>query len=156
MKIITALHSVKEDTKDLRWSYRFKISCIDASAILLVSSTYRRMSLRGLKYTLRSNFQLLVKNNSILMSQDHEQLRAPAILELIDERHHISAGEATEKQPRRVLILLKQLPEREKPLLERQKRVAKRQATARKRRANKLGGKSSGETNGHRFFLQSS
>ena len=34
------------------------------------------------------------------MSQDHEKLRAPAILESIDERH-ISAEEATEKQLRK-------------------------------------------------------
>ena len=34
------------------------------------------------------------------MSQDHEKLCAPAMVESIDERH-ISAGEATEKQPRK-------------------------------------------------------
>ena len=70
------------------------------------------------------------------MSQDQEKLRIPAMVESI----HISAGEATEKQPRKGVNTaeLKQLPEREKPLLERQKRVAKQQATARKPRANKL------------------
>ena len=58
---------MKEEPKDLRRSYCFKISLIEASAILLVSSTYRRM--RGLKYSLRSNFQLL-QCERILVSND--------------------------------------------------------------------------------------
>ena len=94
------------------------------------------------------------------MCQDHEKLRAPAIIESIDERH-ISAEKAPEKQLRKGVNAAKTTARKGKTPAGKAEKSCKA-AGGRRPRENVEqtssidGGKSSGETNGHRFFLQSS
>ena len=85
------------------------------------------------------------------MSQDHDKLRAPTIVESIDERH-ISAEEATEKQLRKGVNAAETTARKGKsPCWKGRKEL---QSGMRPRenveKASSIdGGKSSGETSGH-------